>query len=70
MKVEAEVRARLPQTEGSLEPSAAGRGQEQILPWCLPVIAKHSSKQTHEEGQRGQWSAVYYPGGSEAEFPP
>ena len=30
------------------------------------VIAKRSRKQTHSEGQCGQWSAVYYTGGSEA----
>ena len=33
------------------------------------VIAKCSRKQTHSEGQCGYWSAVYYTGGSEAEFP-
>ena len=30
------------------------------------VIAKCSGKQTHSEGQCGQWNAVYYTGGSEA----
>ena len=27
------------------------------------VIAMHSGKQTHSEGQCRQWSAVYYTGG-------
>ena len=33
------------------------------------VVAMHSGKQTHSEGQCGQWSAVYYTGGSKAESP-
>ena len=33
------------------------------------VIAKCSRKQTHSEGPHGQWSAVYYTRGSEAESP-
>ena len=48
------------------KPGAAGRGKEQIPPRCLPVLAKRSRKQTHSEGQRGEWSAVYDTGGSEA----
>ena len=33
------------------------------------VVAMHSGKQTHSEGQCRQWSAVYYTGGPKAESP-
>ena len=39
-----------------------------ILP-CVYVVATHSGKQTHSEGQCRQWSAVYYTGGPKAESP-
>ena len=39
----------------------------QILSFC--VVATHSGKQTHSEGQCRQWSAVYYTGGPKAESP-
>ena len=31
------------------------------------VVATHSGKQTHSEGQCRSWSAVYYTGGPKAE---
>ena len=33
------------------------------------VVATHSGKQPHSEGQRRQWSAAYYTGGPKAESP-
>ena len=33
------------------------------------VVATPSGKQTHSEGQRREWSAIYYTGGPKAESP-
>ena len=35
----------------------------------VSVVAMHSGKQTHSEGQCKQWSAVYYTGRPEAGSP-